>query len=170
MRVSTPGSPSTRARVDRAAFGRRRRAAFVAVCLLSNSLRRMVKDAAGPGPDVVVRLGRHGADIGSMTLLRHGGRQVERSRSGPGLRARTATKPVKAKIWASEGVIGDSGVQPARENARYGDFSGSVLRRPRDRDRADGLAGGAALPEPALAFGVREGHARHCTVTVTAMS
>ena len=35
----------------------------------------------------------------------------------------------------------------------------SVLRRPRDRDRADGLAGGAALPEPALAFGVREGHA-----------
>ena len=36
----------------------------------------------------------------------------------------------------------------------------SVLRRPRDRDGADGLAGGAALPESALALGVREGHAR----------
>ena len=56
------------------------------------------EDAAGPGPDVVVRLGRHGPDIGKLALLRHDVAQVGRSRPGAGLRARTAVRAVQGAI------------------------------------------------------------------------
>ena len=87
-------------------------------------------------------------------------------------RASRSTSQTPARSSAVRESARDSGqlVAPGLvfglEGAELADGVGPLLRprpavlrrRPRDLDRADGLAGGAALPEPALAFGVREGH------------